>query len=209
MNFLTSLIDLFLPKICVSCKQINGQSFCKNCIEKITPKFQKITYKQYTLFSPYIYKDEIKELLHYIKFEKYHDLLPHLGALLNAGISKTELPANAVVLTVPSHESRIKERGFDIVKKILENTPILAQKKAPPLLIRSKETTALFGLTEQERQAQVKNAFSLQNAEYITGKSIILLDDIHTSGATIREISQALLKNGAKEVNAITLAYVK
>lgn len=209
MKLISTFLDLFLPKTCVSCKQIKSVSFCKKCIEKIIPHIHKSNKENYSLLSPFEYKNELKELLHYIKFEQYTELLPTLSTLLNIGISELKINPDTIILTVPSHKSRVKERGFDVVSKMLDSSTLKKNTDLPRILTRQKRTTALHGLTETERQSQVKNAFQIQNSEYITGKSVLLIDDIHTSGATIKEISHCLLNNGAKKVNAITLAYVK
>jgi predicted amidophosphoribosyltransferase len=71
-------------------------------------------------------------------------------------------------------------------------------------LYKKKDTPAQIGLKAKERFANLKNAFEV--VETIAGKRLLLLDDVMTTGATVRECSKTLVKAGAKEVVVVTLA---
>jgi len=76
----------------------------------------------------------------------------------------------------------------------------------PFVLVRDKETSAQTQLSEEERRKNVRGAFSVQSAASLNGKTILLVDDVYTSGATVNECSRVLMQAGAKKVSVLTLA---
>ncbi len=76
----------------------------------------------------------------------------------------------------------------------------------PFVLVRDKETSAQTQLSEEERRKNVRGAFSVQSAASLNGKTILLVDDVYTSGATVNECSRVLVQAGAKKVSVLTLA---
>jgi predicted amidophosphoribosyltransferase len=73
-------------------------------------------------------------------------------------------------------------------------------------LQRSRATPPQTQLTEEERRKNMRDAFALRAAGTVAGKSILLVDDVYTSGATVNECSRTLKKHGAKQVYVLTLA---
>ncbi len=76
----------------------------------------------------------------------------------------------------------------------------------PFILLRSRETPAKTQLPEGDRRKNVRGAFSLNPETSVRGKRLLLIDDIYTSGATVKECSRTLIRGGAKEVSVLTLA---
>ena len=76
----------------------------------------------------------------------------------------------------------------------------------PFLLYRSRETPPQTQLTEEERRRNVRGAFAVDAAKPLKGKSVLLVDDVYTSGATVNECSRALVRGGAREVSVLTVA---
>jgi len=113
------------------------------------------------------------------------------------------------IVPVPLHPKREKIRGFNqaqiIAKELAKYKGIeLLEKK----LIRVKNIPPQTSLEASERKKNVRGAFAVKNGESLKGKIILLVDDVYTTGATIKECSLALKKAGAREVRAITLAQV-
>jgi len=73
-------------------------------------------------------------------------------------------------------------------------------------LTKSKPTSSQISLTKKERTENIKNSFSVVNPEKISGKTIILIDDIMTTGATISEAAKTLKNSGAKKVIGLVVA---
>jgi predicted amidophosphoribosyltransferase len=76
----------------------------------------------------------------------------------------------------------------------------------PLILLRARETPPQTQLDEEERRKNVRGAFSLNPEKSVQGKSLLLVDDVYTSGATVNECSRTLIRAGAKEVHVLTLA---
>jgi predicted amidophosphoribosyltransferase len=74
------------------------------------------------------------------------------------------------------------------------------------VLCRDRETAPQTQLTEDERRTNVRGAFAIRPVKSLKGKSLLLVDDVYTSGATVNECSRVLVRGGAKEVYVLTLA---
>jgi predicted amidophosphoribosyltransferase len=76
----------------------------------------------------------------------------------------------------------------------------------PFVLVRERETGAQTQLSEEERRRNVRGAFALEPEKSVADKTILLVDDVYTSGATVNECSLTLKRGGAKDVYVLTLA---
>ncbi|MCM8785054.1 MAG: hypothetical protein NC827_01220 [Candidatus Omnitrophica bacterium] len=74
------------------------------------------------------------------------------------------------------------------------------------VLIKSKNTISQTELSEKQREENVKNSFKIKNKDIIDNKTVLLLDDVYTTGATTQECKKVLLENGAKKVIIVTIA---
>jgi ComF family protein len=111
------------------------------------------------------------------------------------------------LLPIPLHRSRLRERGFNqslILGQVLARS--FRIKLDAHQLIRSRPTLPQSDLPLVEKFANLKGAFEVRRPEEIEGKSVLLVDDICTSGATVQEASRTLLKAGAAKVLVYTLA---
>ena len=111
-----------------------------------------------------------------------------------------------VLVPVPCSAQRIRKRGYNqaavLAEKLSEIVRIPVDKEA---LKRSKDTKALRTMSASERQNNLKRAFHAYGNS-VRLKSIMLIDDIYTTGATVDACAQALLEAGAKEVSFLTFA---
>ena len=142
---------------------------------------------------------------------KYHDQT-HLAAIYGAWLAKAGQPlvaASDVIVPVPLHYWRFVSRRYN-------QSALLAQalSKAcglpclPDGLQRTRKTASQAGLTRAQRFDNVRGAFAA-NRKYtarLAGKSVLLVDDVMTTGATLEQCTKALLKAGAATVNVLTLA---
>jgi ComF family protein len=111
------------------------------------------------------------------------------------------------MIPVPLHPKRLRWRGFNqaliLAREVGRRWHIPVD---PFILQRSRETSLQTELTEEERRKNVRRAFSLHPEKSVRGKTLLLVDDVYTSGATVNECSRALLRAGAQEVYVLTLA---
>ncbi|MBM4262787.1 MAG: ComF family protein [Deltaproteobacteria bacterium] len=113
-----------------------------------------------------------------------------------------------VVVPVPLHPQRLRWRGFN--QSVLLGRQISLHYNVPLdafALQRVAATPPQTQLTEAERRRNVRGAFELAPEHALEDKTVLLVDDVYTSGATVNECSRALLKGGAKEVFVLTLAH--
>ncbi len=108
-----------------------------------------------------------------------------------------------IVIPVPIRKNKLRERGFNQAEIIGE---ILFENKLQKNLIsKIKETKEQKHLSKEEREKNLKNCFKINDKEKIKNKKILLIDDVITTGSTLREISTLLLEKGSGEVYAFSL----
>lgn len=148
-----------------------------------------------------VYAGTLREAIHLLKFSGLKRLGRPLGALL-AGL---ELPRADVIVPVPMSPRALRERGFN-------QTLILARavgrasgmRVAMDVLVKTRETRPQIGLSARERAENLRGAFT--STGQLNGQRFLLLDDVVTTGATVRECSRTLRKAGASEITVIALA---
>jgi len=115
---------------------------------------------------------------------------------------------NFVVTAVPLHFTRLLGRGFnqsELVGKGLADRLNLVY--ADNILYRSRKTDSQVEKSKSERRENVLNAFKIFDRKLVKNKKILLVDDVITTGATVKECAKVLKRAGAKEVWALTLAH--
>ncbi len=112
-----------------------------------------------------------------------------------------------LLIPVPAHKRRIKERGIDhillICEKISRGLKIDLEKDN---LLRIKYTVLQTDLSREGRIKNILNAFIVKRPKRLKGKSILLIDDLFTTGSTVNECARSLLNSGVKRVLVLTLA---
>ncbi|MBP3255916.1 MAG: ComF family protein [Clostridia bacterium] len=137
----------------------------------------------------------------------------HLYKLFSEIIIKNKkicrnLKSYDIIIPVPIHHKRKKERGFnqsELIAKYLA-TKLDSIKLENKVIIKKINNKKQSKLKKSERIENVKNVYEIINKEKIVNKRIILFDDIYTTGNTVNEISKLLKENGAKEIIVLTIA---
>lgn len=151
-----------------------------------------------------LHNSTLKEAVNLLKFHG----IKRLSKPLSEKINGMALPHVDLLLPVPLHEKRIRQREFNqsalIGKHVAKHlgVPMIVNS-----LIRKRNTIPQVGLSAKERRKNIRNAFSVNKAGLIKGRRVMLVDDVFTTGATARECSKVLNKAGAKEVYVITLTH--
>jgi ComF family protein len=117
------------------------------------------------------------------------------------------------LLPVPLHAGRLRQRGFNQVELLVRKWPKLpGGADAPPVaggvLRRARATPPQAGLGRREREANIHDAFVVYRPERISGRHLLLVDDVVTTGATAGECARLLLASGAARVDVLALARV-
>jgi ComF family protein len=162
------------------------------------------------------YADSGKKLVHAIKFNDRPHLGIWVGTQMGAAMAQCHWINDVdLIIPVPLHSNRQSERGYNQSEKIAQGIQEgLSQKmtKVPELstriLIRSRDTPHQIGQGREERLRNLTGAFNVEHIESIQNKTILLVDDVLTTGATLAETSATLLEAGAAQVCIATLCAV-
>lgn len=162
------------------------------------------------------YEDAGKKLVHAIKFKDRPHLGIWVGTQMGAAIAQCHWINDVdLIIPVPLHPNRRSERGYNQSEKIAlgiqeglrqqnPDAPVLATQ----ILIRSRDTPHQIGQGREERLRNLTGAFNIETIEVIQNKTILLVDDVLTTGATLAETSATLLEAGAAQVCIATLCAV-
>lgn len=151
-----------------------------------------------------IYKGTLRDAVHLLKFHGKRRLSGPLSVMLFS----MEMPRARAIVPVPLHKKRLRSREFN--QSALLARHLSRHTGLPPLynaLVKVRDTSPQVGLRAKERRRNLKNAFKVTDKEAIRGKDLILVDDVFTTGATVRECSRQLRKEGAGNIYAVLLAH--
>lgn len=226
-NLFFDLLDFIFPNYCLVCSNKIKRSFfsiCDECLKSIESanpndvslffhhnfKDQKLIKNFYSKYE--FVKDGIfQQIVHHLKYNRksYFGIL--FGRKLGEDLNKLKwFDEIDLIIPVPIHRIKKMQRGYNQSSMIAKGINQLTKKPInESVLKRIRNTETQTHLHLQERIENVKNAFRVTDRTKIFGKKILIVDDVCTTGSTVNEIARTLLKSGAKEVNLVTLAFVK
>ena len=218
---LQNVIDLIFPKSCLSCRT-RGSFICQNCQKLLRPVFPQVCpvcqraglgglthpkcqtkYQLDGLYSGFSYEGTLRKIIKRVKFNPFY--YPAIEELCNL-LSLPKVPPDSILVPVPLHPIRLKWRGFNQAELIAKN---LGQRLGLPVatdsLKRHLYTRSQSQLNKWDRQENVAQAF-IFDSKRLKHRSIILVDDIWTTGATLRICGKIIKEAGVTKVLAFTLA---
>jgi len=203
-------------------KRLVCDCLCRLCFHKlITGSGHFLTYKtsfddrsisQVKIASGYLFTGDIKMLV--LKFKYDNDFLLARDLAICAlsaweALGPTVKTQTSYIVPVPLHRDRLKERGFNQSELIARHlSRFTGVKLLANAVERIRKTASQQKLGKLERESNVKNAFKA-DSRLVSGKKIILIDDVCTSGATILECAKTIDGAGATSVEALTVAKVE
>lgn len=231
-----SLVNLVYPLSCQVCKSPltpeNDRFLCHDCWEKIQknpPPFcakcgrslpglrdsayicgdcQRSEYHFNRAWAACLYEGVVKECIHLVKYSKKLCLVKPLSQLvLDFATTYLDMKAVDQLVPIPLHSAKLREREFNQAELIASrikasfNIPIVSDNLRR-IKLRPPQTT----LPRKERIRNLNGAFKIKNPSQFRQRSILLIDDVFTTGSTVNECSKVLLEAGAKKVDVLTLA---
>ncbi len=215
------LLDFFFPRYCLGCGR-EGAYFCARCREGLPfqeppycpvcgksldhhPDCDLLAPELLELRSVFRFEGVVKKAVHQLKYNNLRDIAAPLGGFM-ADFLKSNSICSDLLVPVPLHKSRLRERGYNQSELLaltlhrLTGLPIFldALKKVKPTPPQADSTSV------DARRLAVVDAFRCYNN--FKGRRVILIDDVATSGATLSACARALALAGASEVRALTLA---
>ncbi len=154
------------------------------------------------------YRGELSKLAQALKFDGRRNLAGLLCPLLaRTFVSSWDRKDIDLIVPVPLHPRRRRERGYNQAAVLARGlSRLLAVPAWEGSLRRVRLTLPQVGLTDAERETNVRGAFACPGGSRISRQRILLVDDVMTTGATVRSAAQALLDGGALRVSVLTLA---
>jgi ComF family protein len=210
MNILTQrLLNVLFPPKCVLCRRILSQQqthLCPKC-RASAPKAQglkrQVKYiKDHTTL--WHYEDNVRKSIHRYKFGGQRSYVRAYGPLLAMQILQ-DIPQFDVLTWVPISARRRRQRGYDQVELLAQEVARELGITALPVLRKirhNKPQSSIHG--QAQRRANVLGAYAITGD--VAGKTILLLDDVLTTGATLSECARMLQEAGARRVYAATIA---
>ncbi|HXH26665.1 MAG TPA: phosphoribosyltransferase family protein [Candidatus Acidoferrum sp.] len=222
---MTSLIEkmvaIIAPHYCILCG-IENNMLCDNCLLQLADDTHSICYlceietsdgavcytcsKQTALQHVWLggnYDKELSYLIKKFKFGRAQAAARPLARLIAEQLP--QLPAQTIIVPIPTSSARVRQRGYDQSLLLAKEIGRLTSLCVSPLLAR-KGSFRQVGASRSQRFAQARQSFFVANAQKCQGATILLVDDVTTSGATLSAAAEILHEAGAASINAAAVA---
>ncbi len=213
MSILDYFLDLMYPPRCMLCRKLlkdGEKQLCSGCAQRL-PGFMtnepRWDIKNVKLcYAPFQYKDEVRASLHRYKFGGAAAYGPIYADFILKSIDENPISCD-IISWVPLSPKRYRKRGYDQAEIIAR---ALAEKLGLPcekLLVKIKDNPKQSSIGNRERRkANVAGVYRCASENMVSGKRLLIIDDIVTSGATLAECAAVLRKSGCIEVYAAAAA---
>ncbi len=219
------VLDIFAPPRCVVCEKV-GTWLCDECAQQL-PLFcaplcprcgrpessqsvcrvcQKTPLNVAPIRATFLFQDEVRDIIHALKYRGARTILAPLAKRMAEAWRYHKMESD-LLIPVPLHANREAERGYNqsvLIARVLGSQ--IGIPVAEDALTRVRDTMSQTKLNQVERKKNVSDAFAYSAATQLDGKRVTLIDDVATTGATLEACAVVLVANGAKSVNAFTLA---
>lgn len=212
INIFKKLLDLIYSKSCYFCsKSDENVLFCSDCRKTVEflPYEPNKTICGVPVYAVSYYENTVKKLIKAVKFHNKSELAQYQAEIMfefwkNLDISNKKY----TVIPVPMFYKKEKKRKYNhmnlVGKKFCELT---GYKFDTESLIRNRDTVPQYKLSVKEREQNLKGAFTLKNTNF--SEPLLILDDISTTGATLREIITILDDNGISDIICFVTSVAK
>ena len=205
------LIDyLFLDSNkCNYCQEefIYRYGLCKDCFDKLDYVDNSFLIGDYLAYSIYFYNEFFKKIIGLYKFERKTEFSRIFSQMLYDYGSYKSLFDVDYILPSPSSEKTLINRGFDHIRMLTDDFIEKVNSIYLDDFVKVKNTKAQHNLGKEERMTNLRDAFSFDRD--LSGKSVLIIDDIITTGNTSREIIKVLEKAKVKDIKILVLASEK
>ncbi|MFA5087699.1 MAG: ComF family protein [Candidatus Omnitrophota bacterium] len=201
-----SSIKKNIPPFCEKCsrplqEEHRDKPLCQEC-QKTHPHFD-------SAWGACLYNGQLRKLIHLFKYGNKVSLRHYFSGLIFSFLSTYHIDTKRynLLVPIPLHAVRLRERGYNQAQLLSE---VLGQKLAITQsshnLIRVRNTCNQAILRQKERWTNIQGAFRIKHYSQFSKRTILLIDDLMTTGATVSEAARILKEAGAKRVDVLTLA---
>ena len=207
-----TLLDFLYPATCLVCDgEVVGEGpwVCTACWERL-PRFSDgaerasdgLAYKAVWEFD-----EAVQRIVHAFKFFGKRSLALPLAQRMAAAVAVDgAFRGGDLLVPVPLHKTRLRERGFNQSWLLAQGVSAILGIPCVDALVRQRYTKAQSRLNLAARQQNVAGAFAVRDAEAVSGKHVLLVDDVTTTGATLRACAEVVRQAGAASVRGLTAA---
>lgn len=220
MGVLSKALNVLYPPRCIFCQQVLSHdcviNICSHCNEELPySKEELLQTGQYGeenfcdgAISVFRYTGMVKDSLIRFKFYSSPSYYRTYAKLMAKRLSEiTDIKDYDILISIPLHKNKEYARGYNqafLISKALSRELKLPEKSKAMKRLKNTQTQSL--LDKRDRQLNIKDAFFITDAGIVRNKSIILVDDIMTTGATLEECGRVLKQAGAVKVTALVVA---
>ena len=215
MNLLQSVLNLIYPPKCPFCGRIlekGEEGLCSRCQRTLpwtTSHNNPVDFCDVSL-SPLRYRDGVREAVHRYKFRYGRMHSKFLGTLMEQCLHDRWSDPADVIVWVPLSGKHRRKRGYDQAELLARRVGELAGIPVLDAMEKIRDTETQSRIEKpSERRANVLGAYRVKEGVELTGKRVVLVDDVVTSGATLSECASCLRMAGAAQVVALTFACAK
>lgn len=194
------LLDIIFPPS-EDMKRVRAMYITQRVVHHYTPHKHKDV-----LTLTHFNHPDIRALIHEAKFHANTHAFRLLGTLLMHHLTQTQTHFDYII-PIPLSSARFRARGYNQVHEVLYHTSINKNIIKYDVLARIRDTRPQTELTRVERLTNIKNAFMVKKPETITGKHIMLLDDVTTTGTTLHAAKRALQMHSPASIVCVALAH--
>lgn len=219
-NIFRSFLGLFFPDLCVVCKErlIKGEKhICTDCLLLI-PKTNfhlqqdnrleqffagRIPFERATAFAYFIKGGSLQQIIHELKYKRNPDIGYFIGKLSGENIKGSDFISSVDLLVpVPLHPKRQKERGYNQSSKISEGISVVTGIPVDSeTLVRRVNNPSQTKNSRFDRWKNVEDIFSVADRDTFINKHILLVDDVITTGSTLESCAKEILKSEGSKIS--------
>jgi ComF family protein len=218
------IINLFLPVQCPTCGKVlvtNERILCTGCLyalprtryasftdNPVARLFWGRVYVEHaTAYFQYQKGSHFQRLIHELKYRDRQDIGREMGRLLGIELASTPFSSADLILPIPLHKKKRRMRGYNQCDSIASGlSKILGIPWHAGYLIRSSVSSTQINRSRIQRWTNVDGIFKVKKPDDVSGKHIILVDDVVTTGATLDACATAVLGVEGTRVSLVTLA---
>ena len=202
-----NLINLIFPHQCCNCWRL-GAPLCEKCYLLLEPSLTTLNLeirpnkKIILIYSAVLYSRVAKTIVRALKYNSVKNLAKVCAFAI---CTHCTLPKADLIIPVASHQERIRARGFNQAEEIAKELSFLTHVPLANLLVRNSYSESSAKKQKNERIKE-KPSFSLKDSRSLTGKCVLLVDDVITTGSTISAAVTTLLTKNPKEISIVCFA---
>ena len=182
----------------------SGEARCGLCRRLEPPYLKASAYGSYD--------GGLRELIHLLKYNGVRPAANVLGRMLAEAMEDLQphfSEAEVLVVPVPLHFRKLRQRGFnqsELIARAAIKLKTSGFHLSANLLERCRETTSQIGLSRHQRRENIRGAFKVAKPDEVSGREVLIVDDVFTTGTTVSECARILRRAGALKVYVATVA---